>query len=68
MHGKNTWKWEVWGGGDDSRGQMDVKKGKCRVGKGQRQIVTFGPGTTMSLEVHCKKSDDSYWNEASVGK
>jgi hypothetical protein len=59
------------GGGDDSRGQMEVKKGNCRVekckGKGQCQIVTFGHGTTMSLEVHCKKSDDSYWARRELG-
>jgi hypothetical protein len=59
MHEKNTWKWEVWGAGDDSRDQVEAKKGKCE-GKGQCQIVTCGQGTTMSLEVHCKKSDDSY--------
>jgi hypothetical protein len=71
MHEKNTWRWEVLGEGDDSRGQMEVKKGNCRVGKcegkGQCQIVTFGPGTTMSLEVHRKKSDDSYWTRRALG-
>jgi hypothetical protein len=56
MHGKSTWKWEVLGAEDDSRGQMEVKKGNCRVGKcegkGQCQIVTFGQETKTSLVYH----------------
>ena len=71
MHGKSTWKWEVLGVADDSTGQMGVKKGNCRVGKceekGQCQIVTFGQKTKMSIEVRCKKSDDSYWMRQELG-
>jgi hypothetical protein len=71
MHGKSTWKWEVLGAEDDSRGQMEVKKGNCRVGKcegkGQCQIVTFGQETKTALGVRCKKSDDSYWMRRESG-
>jgi hypothetical protein len=64
MHGKSTWKWEVLGAGDDSRGQMEVKIWNCKVGKsegkGQYKFVIFGQEMKMSREVRCKKSDDSY--------
>lgn len=59
------------GAADDSRGQMEVKKGNCRVGKceetGQCQIVTFGQEKKMPLEVRRKKSDDSYWMRQELG-
>lgn len=64
MHGKNTWKREVLGAGDDLKGQMELKKWNCKVGKseekGKCKFVTFGQEMKMVLGVRCRKPDDSY--------